>query len=69
MNMFEFQFRWGGKRSAFGVDDNAQLSEGNDNGCYVAAWVWVGFGGTKYDKEKGEDEERHEATETTETTE
>ncbi len=48
------------------IDDNAQLSEGNDNGRYVAAWVWVGFGGTKYDKEKGEDDERHEATETTE---
>jgi hypothetical protein len=23
MNMFEFQFRWGGKRSSFGVDVNA----------------------------------------------
>ncbi len=28
------------------IDDNAQLSEGNDNGCYVQAWVWVGFSGT-----------------------
>jgi len=25
------------------IDDNAQFSEGNDNGCYVAAWVWVSF--------------------------
>ncbi len=34
------------------IDDNALLSEGNDNGCYVAAWVWVDFAGTKFDKEQ-----------------
>ena len=39
------------------IDDNALLSEGNDNGCYVAAWVWVDFARTKFDKEKGEDNE------------
>jgi hypothetical protein len=39
------------------VDDNALLSEGNDNGCYVAAWVWVDFARTKFDKEK---EENHD---------
>jgi hypothetical protein len=33
------------------IDDNAQLSEGDDNGCYVQAWVWADFGGTKFDKE------------------
>ena len=27
MNIFEFQFRWGGKRSAFGVDVNALTIE------------------------------------------
>jgi hypothetical protein len=27
------------------IDDNALLSEGNANGCYVAAWVWVDFAG------------------------
>ena len=36
------------------IDDNAQLSEGSDNGCYVAAWVWVGFSGTPFDKDKEE---------------
>jgi len=35
------------------IHDNATLSEGNDNGCYVAAWVWVEFAGTKFDKERG----------------
>jgi hypothetical protein len=39
------------------IDDNATLSEGNQNGCYVAAWVWVDFAGTQYDKDKGEDNE------------
>ena len=34
------------------IDDDAKLSEGSDNGCYVQAWVWVSFGGTPYDKEK-----------------
>ena len=47
------------------IDDNAQLSEGNDNGCYVAAWVWVGFSGTPFDKDKEENDEQHESTETT----
>jgi len=23
------------------IDDNARLSEGDDDGCYVQAWVWV----------------------------
>lgn len=36
------------------IDDNAPLSEGDDNGCYVQAWVWVSFGGTPYDKETKE---------------
>ena len=35
------------------IDDDAQVSEGNDNGCYVAAWVWLDFADTKFDKEKG----------------
>ena len=37
------------------IDDNAQLSEGAENGCYVQAWVWVDFTGTQFDKEKGND--------------
>ena len=34
------------------IDDGAQVSEGDDNGCYVAAWVWVEFAGTRFDKVK-----------------
>jgi hypothetical protein len=34
------------------IDDGAKLSEGNDNGTYVQAWVWVSFQGTVFDKEK-----------------
>jgi hypothetical protein len=34
------------------IDDNAQLSEGADNGCYVQAWVWVDFASTRFDEEK-----------------
>ena len=34
------------------IDDDAKLSEGSDNGCYVAAWVWVDFAGTKFEKDK-----------------
>lgn len=33
------------------VDDGAELSEGEDNGTYVQAWVWVSFAGTEFDKE------------------
>jgi hypothetical protein len=36
------------------IDDTALVSEGNANGCYVAAWVWCDFEGTPFDKEKGE---------------
>ena len=36
------------------VDSNAKLSEGDDNGTYVQAWVWVCFAGTKYDKNSEE---------------
>jgi len=39
------------------IDDDARLSEGNDNGCYVGAWVWVNFADTKFDKEMEEKSE------------
>ena len=32
------------------IDDDAKPSEGNDNGCYLQAWVWVDFADTKFDK-------------------
>ena len=31
-------------------DDDAIASEGDDNGAYLQAWVWVDFGGTNFDK-------------------
>jgi hypothetical protein len=33
------------------IDDTAAVSEGNENGAYVQAWVWVDFDGTDLDKE------------------
>ena len=44
-----------GEEGAVEIDNNAQLSEGDDNGCYVQAWVWVEFAGTKFDKENRTD--------------
>lgn len=34
------------------IDDSAQLSEGDDNGCYVQAWVWADFAGTRFETEE-----------------
>ena len=34
------------------IDDSSLISEGDDNGCYVEAWVWVDFSGTELDKER-----------------
>jgi len=36
------------------IDDDATLSEGNENGCFVRGWVWADFNGTKFDKETGD---------------
>lgn len=33
------------------IDDDAIVSEGDDNGAYVQAWVWVRFAETPWDKE------------------
>ena len=33
-------------------DESAVVSEGDDNGAYVQAWVWVSFEGTHLDKVK-----------------
>lgn len=35
------------------IDEDALVSEGDDNGAYVQAWVWVSFEGTPFDKEPG----------------
>lgn len=34
------------------IDDDAVVSEGDDNGAYVQAWVWVSFADTELDKDK-----------------
>jgi hypothetical protein len=37
------------------VDLDAVVSEGDDNGAYVQAWVWVDFADTDLDKENDND--------------
>ena len=39
------------ERQGHEIDDDAIVSEGDDNGAYVMAWVWVDFEGTDLDKE------------------
>lgn len=41
-----------GRDGELEVDDGAIVSEGEDNGAYVQAWVWVDFYGTPLNKEK-----------------
>jgi len=36
--------------------DNAIVSESDDNGAYVLAWLWVDFAGTAFDKDNDEDD-------------
>lgn len=40
-----------GEEGGLEIDGDAATSEGNDNGAYVAAWLWVDFAGTPFDKE------------------
>lgn len=44
------------------IDEDAIVSEGSDNGAYVAAWVWTRFEGTPLDKEPEEEEDDNQAT-------
>lgn len=39
------------KEGSLEIDSDAEISEGNDNGCYVQAWAWLSFNGTEFDKE------------------
>src|ERR1051326_4221333 len=39
------------------IDDDALLSEGNANGCYMTVWVWLSFVGTRFNQEKGDENE------------
>lgn len=41
-----------GRDGEIEFDDDAKVSESEDNGAYVQAWVWVSFSGTEFDKEK-----------------
>ena len=38
------------------IDDDAVVSDGDDNGAYVQAWVWIPFSGTDLDKEGASNE-------------
>jgi hypothetical protein len=38
------------------LDDNAKVSEGDDNGAYIQTWMWVPFDGTPLDKEPSTDD-------------
>jgi hypothetical protein len=38
------------------IDEGAVVSEGDDNGAYVSAWLWVDFADTEFDKERDDDE-------------
>lgn len=37
------------------VDGDGVVSEGEDNGAFVRAWVWVSFANTPLDKDAEED--------------
>jgi len=39
------------KEGELEIDSDAKVSEGDDNGAYVQAWVWVSFADTEFDKE------------------
>ncbi len=45
---------------ALEVDDDAVVSEGEDNGAYVQAWLWVDFAGTPLDEHKESEGEEGE---------
>lgn len=34
------------------IVDGEDVSEGDDNGAYVRAWLWVDFAGTEFDKDE-----------------
>ena len=38
------------------IDDTALISDGEDNGAYVSAWVWVDFSDTDLDKENAKED-------------
>jgi|TARA_R110000751_G_scaffold126168_1_gene227987 hypothetical protein len=38
------------------LDDNAIISEGDENGAYVSVWLWCGFDGTALDKKINKEE-------------
>ena len=38
------------------IDDDPKVSEGDDNGAWVQAWLWVDFSGTPLDKNENTEE-------------
>jgi hypothetical protein len=39
------------------IDGDSRISDGDDNGCYVSAWLWVDFSDTPFDKGDDEDDD------------
>lgn len=44
-----------GKDGELEFDGDALLSEGDDPGCYIQAWAWLDYTGTKWDPAKKEE--------------
>lgn len=42
------------KEGSLEIDSDAEISEGDDNGAYVQAWVWLPFDNTEFDKEEAD---------------
>jgi hypothetical protein len=50
-----------GEEGGIEIDGDAATSEGDDNGSYVAAWLWVDFAETPFDKEADRDAKNNKA--------
>ncbi len=46
------------KEGELEIDDDAVVSESDENGAYVQAWAWVSFSGTPLTKDPDEIAER-----------
>lgn len=44
------------KEGSVEIADHPVISEGDDNGCYVSAWIWCDFTGTDLNKDQPSDE-------------
>jgi len=44
-----------GKQGLLELDGQANISESENNGAWVSAWVWVDFSDTELDKEEDDE--------------